>query len=301
MEDTLSALRTDNFVTADLSNSPILTSITVNCQSLLAKKESFLNLLDTYIPDTVFGTESWLNPDVLSSEVFPEGYSVYRTDRGDVNGGAFITCREPLVSCNLEIMNNNCELVACEIKLENSGSLIACSAYRPPSSSIDYLNQLGAHLEIIKNNHPTSAIWLSGDLNLPDINWEDGCVDGHQYSLNLNNSFLEFLNNNGLSQIVDFPTRGPNTLDIFVTNRPSLINSCESVGGISDHEVVLTKSLILAQVCSSTFIYGLKLTSITLERLLNHSVTTLLQLTQQPPPSTHKFSDMLTVFKYDTN
>ena len=44
----------------------------------------------------------------------------------------------------------------------------------PPSSSVDYLNQLCAHLETVKSNHPNSAIWLSGDLNLPNINcnWE---------------------------------------------------------------------------------------------------------------------------------
>ena len=86
-EDMLSALRTDNFATADLHNFPILMSLTVNFQSLLAKKESFINLLDTYNPDIVFGKESWLKPDVLSSEAFPEGHSVYRTDRSDGYGG----------------------------------------------------------------------------------------------------------------------------------------------------------------------------------------------------------------------
>ena len=86
---------------------------------------------------------------------FPEGYSVYQTDHNDGNGGVFITCRESFISCNLEIENNNCELVACKIKLQNNGSLIVCSAYRLPSSSVDYLNQ-----------HPNSAIWLSVSLTL---------------------------------------------------------------------------------------------------------------------------------------
>ena len=43
--------RTDNHPLADLplaNDSPILTTLTVNCQSLLAKNESFFNLLDTY-------------------------------------------------------------------------------------------------------------------------------------------------------------------------------------------------------------------------------------------------------------
>lgn len=247
----MSVPRTDNLTPPDLVDSPILTSLTVNCQSLLAKKESFLNLIDTYKPDIVFGTESWLKSDVLSSEVFPECYSVFRKDRSDGYGGVFIACQESLIACNLEIENNCCELVACEVKLRNGNNLIVCSAYRPPSSNVDYLSQLCNHLESIKYNHPNSAIWLSGDINLPDINWGDNYVDGHQYSLDLNNTFLEFLHNNGLDQIVDFPTRRFNTLDIFVTNRPSLIESCESVGGISDHEVIITKSSILAQLCPS--------------------------------------------------
>jgi len=206
-------------------------------------------LLDTHNPDIVFGTESWLKPDILSSEVFPTGYSVYRKDRSDGYGGVFVACREPLISCNVYLENNNCELVACQIKLLNNSDLIVCSVYRPPSSSDDYLNQLCNHLESIKSSHPNSAIWISGDINLPDINWEDNCVDGHQYSLTINNTFLEFLNDNGFSQIVDFPTRRSNILDVLVTNRPSLVESCVSASGISDHEVVLTKSLILAQVC----------------------------------------------------
>ena len=40
----------------------------------------------------------------------------------------------------------------------------------------------------------------------------------------------------GLSQMVTFPTRLDNTLDIFPTNRPSLVNRCEPILGVSDHD-----------------------------------------------------------------
>ena len=52
------------------------------------------------------------------------------------------------------------------------------------------------------------------------------------------------MNTFGLTQTVDFPTRLSNTLDIFLTNRPSLINYCTPIAGISDHEAVLTESNI---------------------------------------------------------
>ena len=47
---------------------------------------------------------------------------------------------------------------------------------------------------------------------------------------------------------MNFPTRGSNILDIFMTNRPSLIESCTVMDGISDLEVVFTKSLIQAEL-----------------------------------------------------
>ena len=42
---------------------------------------------------------------------------MYHRDRSDDYGGVFVACREPLISCSLEIENNHCELVACQVKL----------------------------------------------------------------------------------------------------------------------------------------------------------------------------------------
>jgi len=42
---------------------------------------------------------------------------------------------------------------------------------------------------------------------------------------------------------LNFPTRGQNTLDIFLTNRPSLISKCKLIPGISDHDIVFTEKL----------------------------------------------------------
>ena len=39
----------------------------------------------------------------------------------------------------------------------------------------------------------------------------------------------------GFIQLVDTPPRQNNILDIFATNRPSLVIKCGTVSGISDH------------------------------------------------------------------
>ena len=58
--------------------------------------------------------------------------------------------------------------------------------------------------------------------------------------------FQDFLQDNALSQLVNYPTRGTKILDFFITNRPSLVKSCDTIDGISDHEAVLVKSYVLA-------------------------------------------------------
>ena len=48
--------------------------------------------------------------------------------------------------------------------------------------------------------------------------------------------------------MVDFPTKGPNILDIFITNRSCLVEECNTIGGISDHEAVLVMSAVITQL-----------------------------------------------------
>ena len=48
---------------------------------LVIKNAAFRNLITRTKPDIVFGTESWLTPDIHNSEIFPSGYNAYRKDR----------------------------------------------------------------------------------------------------------------------------------------------------------------------------------------------------------------------------
>ncbi|CAC5405349.1 unnamed protein product [Mytilus coruscus] len=99
--------------------------------------------------------------------------------------------------------------------------------------------------EIFKENK-SSILWLGGDLNLPDIDWTSNSVSGNKYSTQINNRFVDMVNNCCLDQVVTFPTRGSATLDIFLTNRPSLVNRCEPIPGIGDHDIVFIDSNTIA-------------------------------------------------------
>jgi len=82
------------------------------------------------------------------------------------------------------------------------------------------------------------VIWLAGDLNLPDIDWKTNSIACYQYPLRINELFMDSLANCSLSQLVTFPTRKDSTVDIFATNRPSFVERCEALSGISDHNIV---------------------------------------------------------------
>ena len=47
-----------------------LRSLTINFQSLYGKKEVFWSLVDAVKPDVIFGSETWLKPDMGQSEFF---------------------------------------------------------------------------------------------------------------------------------------------------------------------------------------------------------------------------------------
>ena len=47
-------------------------------------------MVDSVKPDIIVGTESWLRPDIMNSEIFPSNYTVYRRDRDTSGGGVFI-------------------------------------------------------------------------------------------------------------------------------------------------------------------------------------------------------------------
>jgi len=121
---------------------PQLTALIVNCQSLVAKRASFLNLLDLHLPDVVLGSESWLNSGISNNEMFPLKYVVYCRDRDDGYGGIFLACCNTLATHEVNLSDANCEVVACQIQFKNHPSLIVCSVYCPPSSDELYLRSL---------------------------------------------------------------------------------------------------------------------------------------------------------------
>ena len=74
-----------------------------------------------------------------------------------------------------------------------------------------------------------------------DGDWKQKTLKPKTRYPNLHLKFGEVLDDNGLTQIVEEPTRLDNTLDLIMTNRPNQINRTHVLPGISDHDAVFTE------------------------------------------------------------
>jgi hypothetical protein len=82
-------------------------------------------------------------------------------------------------------------------------------------------------------------IIINGDFNTPDIIWEDLTVNNNpNYSMLLNNTMLDFVNANFLTQLINTPTRNDNILDLVLSTNPDIIYDLETHPGMSDHNAI---------------------------------------------------------------
>ena len=220
--------------------------ISVNFQSMKAKRESFWSLLEEANPDIILASETWLHPGIHDCEVLPDNYRfIARGDRpNDPHGGVAIIAHRELEGVQVNLPTDS-EFVAASFTCKHSKKpLITGALYRPPSSDVEYMESLCSAISSLSNMYPGSVIWISGDANLPDIEWETTSIVDHHNPVQVNTLFINTVMDIASEQIVDFPTRGQNLLDIFVTNRPSLLNKCTPLPGLSDHDIVLVDSNI---------------------------------------------------------
>ena len=166
--------------------------------------------------DIVAVTETWLSNAVCSSEILPEGFTVYRKDRASRGGGVLLA-----VSCSISSVEIpsplNLEVVT--VKVNDESSFVFCVVYVPPNSDTHYYSHL---LDYLTNLTLAYNVFLLGDFNTPDINW--ATLSGQS---TFSQSFCAFIFE---SNLIASPTHiKGNILDLVLVNLP------ESVGNIIIH------------------------------------------------------------------
>ena len=219
-------------------NQQNLKILNINFRSAVNKVPAIQAVIDTHKPDIIIGSETWLKADIGDSEIFDEDYVVYRKDRqGRVGGGVLVAVRNSLKSERDFTMDTPGENVWAKVALANGKVLRIGAYYRPEmgcNESMDHLENLFYRI----NSQVASPTILGGDFNLPGITWDPSPeVRSDCAYRELHHQFLQQLEDHALTQTVKDPTRGPNTLDLFITNRPEIFSSVSIIPGLSDHDI----------------------------------------------------------------
>ena len=149
--------------------------ISGNIERARSKSEELSSLLVEERIDILLATETHLSHHVNSCEVLPQDFQVYRKDRPSHKGGVLIAVKNNLVSIPRPDLDSDCEITRYKVLLEREAILIG-SYYCPESTGMDSLDALEASLTKVTQSAGNRHVILTGDFNLPSIDWVTSCV-----------------------------------------------------------------------------------------------------------------------------
>jgi exonuclease III len=211
--------------------------LNVNCQSIKKKREKIENMIESTNPDIIFVTETWLDDNINDNEFFPNNFRLWRNDRSSSGGGVLIAVKDTYISTEVPELETECEIKWVKIEIVGRKDLYLCSYYLPKTSDTDGLDKFADSIERARNIN-NSIILIGGDFNMPGWDWKKKILKQNTNHPNQHYKLLDILDDNGLVQLVEKPTRKQNTLDLIITNSPTMIPRLDVIPGISDHDIV---------------------------------------------------------------
>jgi hypothetical protein len=164
-----------------------LVVLKVNCRSVYSKAIELWNLVDTYNPNVVIGTESWPKEDISSAEVFRADFTTFRKDRSARGGGDFIGVKNFIAPTELWV-DDDFEIIAAEVKgMDPKYTWEIIGIYRVPNEDMLAIEKLAARTLSTRNLTRRSII--GGDLNLPQADWKGNAEKANGFQACVNNYF----------------------------------------------------------------------------------------------------------------
>ena len=124
----------------------------------------------------------------------------------------------------------------------NKTSHFVASWYRQPGSTSEEFQLFIEQLDYIRTRHKGKklpSVHVLGDFNFNDIDRPDRLSkSGSTLSQSEGQTFIDVMDDHGLEQMVHFPTREKNTLDLILTTIPGQFQDVHSSDKLSDHDIV---------------------------------------------------------------
>ena len=201
------------------------------------------SIRDFHQPHVVDIQETKIDSSIATSELFPETcpYSVYRKDRNIHGGGVMLLVHKDISHMPITELENDSESIWVKV-FANKTSHFVASWYRPPGSTSEEFQLFREQLDYIRTYHKSKKLpsaYVLGDFNFKDIDWPDRLSkSGSMLSQSEGQILSDIMNDHGLEQMVHFPTREKNTLDLILTTLSGQFQDVHSPDKLSDHDIV---------------------------------------------------------------
>ena len=206
------------------------------------KLHDLRNIICLHDTHLVAITETWLNANIDDYELLPARFCIYRKDRHvtvpDRRGGGLLLGLDTAIpSRRRDDLEPPCEILVCEINVKNAPKLAVVLCYRPPQYDKNvFISHL--HDTLFKVYNEYTDVFLLGDFNFPDINW-NSCTP--VVASNPESDFLQLMDMFLLSQINDVPSNKQNhMLDLMFINSDGLVTNVSNTESDydTDHAVL---------------------------------------------------------------
>lgn len=181
-------------------------------------------------------TETHLDDVIPNASIFEcDNKTIYRKDRNTHGGGVMIainpdiTHHEINLSCQKEVVG-----VVLPPNGQRKGVVVLC-IYNPPGS--DIFSDEFHWLDDLYHRYPHFDFLLTGDFNMPDIDWRNNVVRKNPRDKLIHLKFLNTTTEFNLQQLVMEPTHVlGNTLDLVLSSDPTSVQDLVVTNpGFSDH------------------------------------------------------------------
>lgn len=148
-----------------------------NVRGLRTKANEFFSNVAFTADSIIVLTETWLCPDISSSDFFPPNFRVFRRDREFSNkkktgGGVLIAVDASLPCIRRPDLETSLESVWIELQSVNGERILLGAYYLPPDTSPDEFNQCLLAIESTTSALDKFKFIVLGDFNVPNISWE---------------------------------------------------------------------------------------------------------------------------------
>ena len=176
-------------------------------------------MVDTYSPDVVIGTESWLKEDIGNAVIFRADFTAFIKDRSARCWGGEFICVKNVVAATELWIDDDFEMIAVEVKgMDPKYTWEITGVYRAANEEMLAIERLAACALPARNL--TKRIVIGGDMNSPQAEWKGDAEKASGFHAFVNNLVWD----GGYSQAVSGRTRGDVLLDIYLLRRESSLS-----------------------------------------------------------------------------